>query len=206
VRTSDALCRATVEGERAPTRVFVDPEGRPARAVQDGTRRTCCARVAAPVAGLGRQATSEPERLPLDCPKPFGAGGRTSRSLFTCTDTAPHPVVRRQRGPPRQRPVSHFGLSGRAWSRVASRAVRTRKMRLSNFCNRLSIRAPLDCPAPVLPCKRPCGPLCGNLGRASLDGDAPASALPRLPSQAPGAETPTPTERGPRAVLVELRS
>jgi hypothetical protein len=94
------------------------------------------------VAGLGRRKPSEPERLPLDRPEPCGLGGQMPRTLFTCAASAPHPVACCKRVRPRQRLSSRFRLSGRCLPRVAPHAAPTRKMRLTNFCNRLTKRAP----------------------------------------------------------------
>lgn len=79
-------------------------------------------------------------------PQALRLGRQVSRSLFTRTFAALHPIACGKCGLPRQRLASFFRLSGRSRLRVASQAVLTRKMHLTNFCNRLSKRAPLDCP------------------------------------------------------------
>jgi len=187
------------------------PRGVHPRDVLDAIRRTSRAGIAGPGVGLGRRTPNEPERLPLDRPSPCGSGGRKSRALFTCTATAPHPVDRCERDLPRERRVSHLGLSSLRTPSSCLESMPTGKIRLSNFCNRLTTRAPAGpTSSRVPPLAEPCGPSRGGgllppeasarprVERA-LDGDAPASALPRLPLQTFRAETPkASTARTPR--------
>jgi len=145
VRTSDALCRAMpsltsrlldLRSPRSPKGahphvVTMTPRGGPHRA-----------RAVETAVGLGRRTPSGPERLPLDRLEPRSPSGQMSRSLFTRAASTPHPVACCERAPPRQRPASHLRLSSRRHPRVAPQAASTRKARLTNFCNRLTKRAP----------------------------------------------------------------
>jgi len=185
VRTSDALCRTMPPPVTGLLPVPGEiPEGRP----PGGGRHH--ARAVETAVGLGRRTSSGPERLPLDRPEPCGPSGQMSRLLFTFAASAPHPVACCESYLPRQRPASRIKLSSRYTPRVAPRPAPTGKMRLTNFCNRLTKRAPsglsdsrlrllhrslavaarlvLDHPRPMASGNPP--------GGASLDGDAPASA------------------------------
>jgi hypothetical protein len=110
-----------------------------------GLRR---ARPAGPVTGLGRRTPNEPERLPSARPGSRDPR-RLPRSLFTHTTSPPHPVACREPGPPRQRMAGRFKLSRLRSSRpgLPRDAPRgTRKMRLTDFCNRPTTRAPQGLP------------------------------------------------------------
>jgi len=167
---------------------------------------------------LGRRTSHEPERLPLDRPAPCGSGERRSRSLFPRAASAPHPVACCKNDPPRQRPVSHFRLFDRWSPRVAPQRITTEKMRLSNFCNRLTNRAPsglsdsrllraTNLAAVRLALRRLWPMTSSSSGEASLDGDAPASAWQRLPDAVMQDRGPDgQRRREPRTVLVKLRS
>lgn len=163
------------------------PERRPPQDVtktsRDEPRR---ARAVETAAGLGRRTPSGPERLPLDRPEPCSPSRQMSRSLFACAASAPHPVACCKRAPPRQGPASHLRLSSRNCPRVTPRTAPGQKdashqllqptPETSTFW---SVRFPN---APGEPCDLPRAepPSANDLGqlsgRASLDGDAPASA------------------------------
>jgi len=128
---------------------------------------------------------------------------------------APHPVTRRENTLPRQWP----GVSPRATqpSHASFLAGRTKKMRLTNFCNQLALRAPsglsdsrLHGPAGLTARRHVRSASTNGLGtssgEASLDGDAPASASQRLAAPTVGSKPRRRWSRGPRAVLVEPRS
>lgn len=143
MRASDALCRALGSRLRAPTRV---PElrhpgcgGSLSGAPRPDTIHH--ARPAVAAVGLERQLPDEPERLPSDRLEPRGPSRLSGAS---CSRAAPHPAP---------------GRSLRAWAclvkgrlvasnypalqrRLAAHARATRKMRLTEFCNRLPSRAP----------------------------------------------------------------
>jgi len=147
-RTSDALCRVAI-----PKRSGLLPasSGAPKSILSHVVTMTSherprCTRLAENAAGLGRRTSNKSERLPLDRPRPCGLGGQQSRSLFTCTVSVPHPIACCERSLPRQRLTSHLRLSSHIPLRVASTAAATGKMRLANFCNRLTKRAPSGLP------------------------------------------------------------
>jgi hypothetical protein len=169
VRASDALCRAADSRSRAPTprsrtpcRVALLsgrlPRGTPRRS---GFHR---ARLTVTAAGLERRTIGEPERLPSDRPGPCGSGGlghaccsRASRRPAPCRLPRSRPAPSRAGGPlqaipsvPAHPPVTR-GLRQNSW----------RKMRLSDFCNRLhftSTPRTARFPAAYL-CATPCGVL-----------------------------------------------
>jgi len=143
VRASGALCRALGSRLRAPT-----PRPRARHPGRDGPLSGAPrpdtihrARPAVAAVGLERRLPDEPERLPSDRLEPRGPSGLSGAS---CSRAAPHPAP---------------GRSLRAWAclvkgrlvasnylalqrRLAARARATRKMRLTDFCNRLPSRAP----------------------------------------------------------------
>jgi len=151
-----------------------------------------------PAAGLGRRTPNEPERLPSARP---GSRDPSRRCRVRCslhTTPPPHPVACREPGPPRQRMAGRFKLSRHRTSRpgLPRDAPRgTRKMRLTDFCNRPTTRAPQGLPDSQV--RSPprfvtlAGPSARRLtpahprpmasgeppGEASLDGEPPASAL-----------------------------
>lgn len=144
------------------------------------------ARAAETAAGLGRRRASGPERLPLDRPEPRSPSGQMSHLLFACAPSAPHPVACCERAPPRQRPASHLRLSSRGRPWVAPRTAPNQKDASHQLLQPTpktstlwTVRFPS---APGEPCdlpraERPSANDLGQLsGRASLDGDAPASA------------------------------
>jgi hypothetical protein len=171
------------------TRAFEHPEGRPpARRNNDATRRAT-PRQARWDRRRVRAADTERTRAPsVGWARTSRRGRAISRLLFTRTTFAPHPVACCKSDPPRQRPASHLRLSRRSMLQVAPQRGLTGKMRLTNFCNRLTKRAPsglsdsrahrptdLAAPRLVPTCLRP--KTSGrSSGGGSLDGDTPASA------------------------------
>jgi len=109
------------------------------------------ARSAVAAVGLERQPPAGPERLPSDRPGPCGPSG-LCRVVVHKHSIAPHPVAccepwaasSKAAGSPQAIPRSrrtlcsapHPGELAPAWTGA------TRKMRLTDFCNRLPSRAP----------------------------------------------------------------
>jgi len=154
------------------------PEGRPphvvAKTSRGGTRR---ARLVGTVAGLGRRTRSEPERLPLGRPEPRGPGGQMSRSLFTCTASAPHPVACCKIDLPRQRRASYLRLSSLPCCELPRNPFRPERCASPTSATDSPNEHPLDCPIPEHTSDGPCDPPSGtDSGGGSLDGDTPASA------------------------------
>jgi len=151
VRTSDVLCRtAPPRGSGllpAPSRhsrsvphvVTMTPHGGPR-----------CARPAETAAGLGRQTSDEPERLPLDRPKPCGPGGQMSCSLFTCTASAPHPVACDELG---------LASSEAAFSLQTIQPFGLERCVSPTSATDSRNEHPLDCPIPVRTARRALRPL-----------------------------------------------
>jgi hypothetical protein len=194
LRKPDQMCElltlsvARCSRERqAPTWAFRDPEGHPSARRDKGDARWTTSRQ-----GRGdrrRVRTTDAERTRA----PSVGSSRTSRPerakvAFAVHLRGFHPAPDRllQDGPPRQRPASRFRLSSHRLPRVAPQGALTRKMRLTNFCNRLPKRAPSElsdsrarlgslATSSMLSHRRPMTSGASS-GRASLDGDAPASA------------------------------
>jgi hypothetical protein len=152
VRTSDALCRAT-----SPRGAGSLPASRSARHPRGDGRAPC-------------RTSSEdairraPPRQGRWTRRRFRANGhRTNQSAFRRIDPdlairagyaafvvhshdfTPHPVACREPGPPRQRMAGRFKLSCLHAPRPGlprDVTMDARKMRLSDFCNRLQTRAP----------------------------------------------------------------
>jgi len=90
-----------------------------------------------------------------------------SGSLFTRTDSPSHPVARREPGPPssmggwspRAIPPPPARESPRVTPRRLARRAMTRKMRLTDFCNRPTIRAPHGLPDSQVRARRAPRPL-----------------------------------------------
>jgi hypothetical protein len=227
-QTSDALCRAT-----SPRLTGSNPglPGTPKGVlaydvVRRHLRRPCRARHTELAACLRRRAPSAPERLPSVRSRSCDPAGEVALVVHSRAFT-PHPVTRSEPCLPRQRLVGRLELSALPGSsRVAPRLTApARKMRLSDFCNRLTIRAPntlpdsrsrsLPAPPPfddetiriatnrpsaADPSLRPCRHTdLRPSGGASLDGESPASASPQpakqLPRASPGSPLASSTTR-----------
>jgi len=158
-RTSDTLCRTTAPGARTP---LLASSSAPLAPPCDGSM----GRKPPHQAGLGRRgfrATTSfrPERLPSDRPGPRSPGGHDHVCFYTRT------VLPRTRSPAaiRSRPVKGgvvaSGYLPPLWPGLATNpGLAMRKMRLTDFCNRLTTRAPcggIDSRAPLLRALRPFG-------------------------------------------------
>jgi hypothetical protein len=201
MRTSDALCRAT--SPRGAGSLPASRGARPLGAGRPAVRHPRTpyvelrrARIAGPAAGLGRRTPNEPERLPSNRP---GSRDPSRLGRVCCSLTRRHPA-------PCRLPRAWATSSKDGWSLQAipspppclglprSATTDTRKMRLSDFCNRLQTRAPHRLPDSRVrppPCLRPSReearrrtrthprPMASGEppGEASLDGEPPASAL-----------------------------
>ena len=107
-------------------------------------------------------ASFGPERLLSDRPGPRSPGGHDHVCFLHLHGPAQHPFACRDPGPPRQGSGGRFRLPRAALARSCDhhpwRA--TRKMRLTDFCNRLTTRAPcgsVDSRALLLRALRPSG-------------------------------------------------
>lgn len=100
------------------------------------------ARAVETAAGLGRRTTSGPERLLLDRPEPCSPSRQMSHSLFACAASAPHPVACCERASPVKGRLLTSDYPAVAARELPREPLRARKMRLTNFCNRLPKRAP----------------------------------------------------------------
>jgi len=193
VQTSDALCRATSPREAGSNPQLEGPRGASCRASYEyAARRIHRARAAGAAAGLGRRSPNGPERLPSDRPEPRGSSG-LGRARCSLARLCPAPCCL-----PRTDPAS--SKAGRSLQAIPSKhrspqvapraAIPTRKMRLSDFCNQLTTRAPYGLPdsrarhqthslagadraAPIRLRPKTSD---GSSGGASLDGEPPASA------------------------------
>jgi len=205
--TSDALCRAT-----PPRLAGSNPhlQGRRRRR-ETPSAGSCRARYTRLAACLRRRAPTAPERLPSvrsGSRDPAGEVAFVVHSRFL----ASHPVARLEPRLPRQRPVGRFELSRLARlvtgcpapRRAGEKDASLRLLQPTHDTSTLyAARFPLSLPS-CLTALRPRGPpardgpsmtrptrACaltdtstdGSTGRASLDGEPPASALPQPASQ-----------------------
>jgi hypothetical protein len=223
VRTSDALCRATSLKTRAPPAPRRGLERRPTvrhpKTPHEGLRR---ARSAGPGVGLGRRAPNGSERLPSARPGPCDPSrlGRARCSLARPSPRTLSLAVNLGHLVKGWRVASSYPVS--AAIRLSAPRLGTGKMRLPDFCNRPTTRAPNGLPdsrarapsnlavfgsTPIRP--RPMASS-GSSSRASLDGEPPASAS----TQPPGTRVsgrgpkrrPDGAPRGPGGAWIESSS
>lgn len=91
--------------------------------------------------GLERRLPDRPERLPSDHPVPCGPSGSAVRVVHS-RRLAPHPFARIEPVPPRQGWRGRLELPRTLRGGLAAATWRPGKMRFTDFCNRLSSRAP----------------------------------------------------------------
>jgi len=169
---------------RAPTRSSPRPEGRPStilvplrntmierlpscqvRRCRRRFRTTTTGRTRTPSVGLTR--TLRPERA-------------QSRLLFTCMASPRTLSLAASLGRPRQRPAGRLELPRAPETALRRPRYATRKMRLTDFCNRLPSRAP--CGLPDSWSRRSAGLTLGLRPSAARFGDL-ASRFPGEPSR-----------------------
>jgi len=210
-------------------------------------RRFHRARPAVAAVGLGRRPPDGPERLPSNWSRTSRPERARPRLLFTRV-VSPRPCRSPRAMPPpwteapfRWRRLPRSKACGVASCYLALRADRgtvagpfdlretARKMRLSDFCNRLTSRAPSDCPIPgctlaphdafrrlvarvtTHPGPKPRGDRLGACrsacrmslpGGASLDGEPPASTIVAERSCVSARLSPAASRTRRRTVLV----
>lgn len=157
---------------------------------------------------LGRWTSSEPERLPLDRPKPCGLGRQMTRSLFTGTASVPHPVACCERDLPRHRLASHVGLSVRLRPRVASQRLRAERCASPTSATDSPNEHPLDCPIPDAPATSLATP---RWTRAAFGQRPPAASRvePRLTATLqlrPSNDSPKPASRTVALMTAKVRT